>query len=92
MAKSVSHHARFRSILVSGGSRIRPQEDSLNNAIDMVVGTPGRILQHIEEGNMVYGDIAYLVCSLLCDLETLYVPMILELNKGAMRIFSYTGA
>ncbi|KAG2330243.1 hypothetical protein Bca4012_020161 [Brassica carinata] len=64
VAKSVSHHARFRSILVSGGSRIRPQEDSLNNAIDMVVGTPGRILQHIEEGNMVYGDIAYLVCSL----------------------------
>ncbi|CAN6808757.1 unnamed protein product [Brassica oleracea] len=61
VAKSVSHHARFRSILVSGGSRIKPQEDSLNNAIDMVVGTPGRILQHIEEGNMVYGDIAYLV-------------------------------
>ncbi|KAG2331597.1 hypothetical protein Bca52824_002777 [Brassica carinata] len=61
VAKSLSHHARFRSILVSGGSRIRPQEDSLNNAIDMVVGTPGRILQHIEEGNMVYGDIAYLV-------------------------------
>ncbi|KAL1196024.1 DEAD-box ATP-dependent RNA helicase 39 [Cardamine amara subsp. amara] len=61
VAKSISHHARFRSILVSGGSRIRPQEDSLNNAIDMVVGTPGRILQHIEEGNMVYGDIAYLV-------------------------------
>ncbi|CAN6809844.1 unnamed protein product [Brassica oleracea var. botrytis] len=27
----------------------------------MVVGTPGRILQHIEEGNMVYGDITYLV-------------------------------
>ncbi|RID45798.1 hypothetical protein BRARA_I02497 [Brassica rapa] len=59
--KSVSHHARFRSILVSGGSRIRPQEDSLNNAIDMVVGTPGSFLQHVEEGNIVYGDIAYLV-------------------------------
>ncbi|KFK32050.1 hypothetical protein AALP_AA6G193600 [Arabis alpina] len=61
VAKSVSHHARFRCTLISGGSRIRPQEDSLNNAIDMVVGTPGRILQHIEEGNMVYGDITYLV-------------------------------
>ena len=61
MPKSVSHHARFRSILVSGGSRIRPQEDSLDNAIDMVVGTPGSFLQHIEEGNIVYGDIAYLV-------------------------------
>lgn len=47
--------------MVSGGGRLRPQEDSLNVPIDMVVGTPGRILQHIEEGNMVYGDIKYLV-------------------------------
>lgn len=47
--------------MVSGGGRLRPQEDSLNNPIDMVVGTPGRILQHIEEGNLVYGDIKYLV-------------------------------
>ncbi|KAF7820336.1 DEAD-box ATP-dependent RNA helicase 39 [Senna tora] len=61
VSKSISHHARFRSTMVSGGGRLRPQEDSLNNPIDMVVGTPGRILQHIEEGNMVYGDIKYLV-------------------------------
>lgn len=47
--------------MVSGGGRLRPQEDSLSNPIDMVVGTPGRILQHIEEGNMVYGDIKYVV-------------------------------
>ncbi|KAL6962556.1 DEAD-box ATP-dependent RNA helicase 39 [Sarracenia purpurea var. burkii] len=61
VAKSVSHHARFRSTMVSGGGRLRPQEDSLNTPIDMVVGTPGRVLQHIEEGNIVYGDIKYLV-------------------------------
>lgn len=61
MAKSISHHARFRSTMVSGGSRMRPQEDSLNVPIDMVVGTPGRVLQHIKDGNMVYGDIKYLV-------------------------------
>ncbi|XVE55093.1 hypothetical protein DITRI_Ditri03aG0133200 [Diplodiscus trichospermus] len=61
VAKSISHHARFRSTMVSGGGRLRPQEDSLNNPIDMVVGTPGRVLQHIEDGNMVYGDIKYLV-------------------------------
>ncbi|KAG7025064.1 DEAD-box ATP-dependent RNA helicase 39, partial [Cucurbita argyrosperma subsp. argyrosperma] len=47
--------------MVSGGGRIRPQEDSLSNPIDMVVGTPGRVLQHIDAGNMVYGDIKYLV-------------------------------
>ncbi|KAJ9675377.1 hypothetical protein PVL29_024353 [Vitis rotundifolia] len=61
VAKSISHHARFRSTMVSGGGRLRPQEDSLNIPIDMVVGTPGRVLQHIEEGNMVYGEIKYLV-------------------------------
>ncbi|XP_004489911.2 DEAD-box ATP-dependent RNA helicase 39 [Cicer arietinum] len=61
VAKSISHHARFRCTMVSGGGRLRPQEDSLSNPIDMVVGTPGRILQHIEEGNMVYGDIKYVV-------------------------------
>ncbi|XP_027925041.1 LOW QUALITY PROTEIN: DEAD-box ATP-dependent RNA helicase 39-like [Vigna unguiculata] len=61
VAKSISHHARFRCTMVSGGGRIRPQEDSLNNPIDMVVGTPGRVLQHIDEGNMVYGEIKYLV-------------------------------
>ncbi|EEF35253.1 dead box ATP-dependent RNA helicase, putative [Ricinus communis] len=61
VAKSISHHARFRSTMVSGGGRMRPQEDSLNSPIDMIVGTPGRILQHIEDGNMVYGDIKYLV-------------------------------
>ncbi|PPR96462.1 hypothetical protein GOBAR_AA24211 [Gossypium barbadense] len=61
VAKSISHHARFRSTMVSGGGRLRSQEDSLNNPIDMVVGTPGRVLQHIDDGNMVYGDIKYLV-------------------------------
>lgn len=61
VSKSISHHARFRSTMVSGGGRLKPQEDSLNSPIDMVVGTPGRVLQHIEEGNMVYGDIRYVV-------------------------------
>ncbi|KAI3689325.1 hypothetical protein L2E82_47279 [Cichorium intybus] len=61
VAKSISHHARFRATMVSGGGRLRPQEDALNSPIDMVVGTPGRVLQHIEEGNLVYGDIKYLV-------------------------------
>ncbi|KAF3326928.1 DEAD-box ATP-dependent RNA helicase 39 isoform X2 [Carex littledalei] len=61
VSKSISHHARFRSTMVSGGVRLRPQEDSLNAPVDMVVGTPGRILQHIKDGNIVYGDIKYVV-------------------------------
>lgn len=65
--------------MVSGGGRLRPQEDSLNNPIDMVVGTPGRILQHIEDGNLVYGDIKYLVPDIVLDLGLLINNMIISI-------------
>lgn len=72
VAKSISHHARFRSTMVSGGGRLRPQEDSLNNATDMVVGTPGRVFQHIQDGNLVYGDIKYVVSVLILFINFVY--------------------
>ncbi|KAK9110563.1 hypothetical protein Sjap_018623 [Stephania japonica] len=59
--ESICHHARFRSIMVSGGGRLRPQEDSLNVPFDMLVRTPGTVMQHIDSGNLVYGAIKYLV-------------------------------
>ncbi|GJQ88919.1 DEAD-box ATP-dependent RNA helicase 39 [Tanacetum coccineum] len=67
VAKSISHHARFWSTMVSGGGRIRPQEEALNSPIDMVVGTPGTLLQNIEEGNLVYGDINISSAPLVLD-------------------------
>ncbi|GAB2221158.1 hypothetical protein Droror1_Dr00012327, partial [Drosera rotundifolia] len=35
---TISHHARFRSTMISGGGRMWPQEDSLNAPVD-IVGT-----------------------------------------------------
>jgi superfamily II DNA/RNA helicase len=61
VAKSICHHAKFRATLIGGGVRMRPQEDALNAPIDMLVGTPGRLLKHIEDGNMAYGDLKYVV-------------------------------
>jgi superfamily II DNA/RNA helicase len=61
VAKSLCHHARFRAAMVGGGSRMKTQEDSLNKAIDLIVATPGRLLMHIEQGNMAYGDLKYVV-------------------------------
>jgi superfamily II DNA/RNA helicase len=46
---------------VGGGSRMKTQEDSLNRPIDLIVATPGRLLMHIEQGNMAYGDLKYVV-------------------------------
>lgn len=61
VAKSLSHHAKFRSSCISGGGKFKVQKDALVNPLDLVVGTPGRILQHIEEGNLHLGDMKYLV-------------------------------
>ncbi|CAM6088770.1 unnamed protein product [Calypogeia fissa] len=59
VAKSICHHARFRAAMIGGGTRMKAQEDVLNTAVDMIVGTPGRLLMHIKEGHMAYGDIKY---------------------------------
>lgn len=61
VAKSISHRARFRSTMISGGCPMKPQENALNNPLEIVVGTPGRLLQHVTEGNIFYGDIKYVV-------------------------------
>ena len=45
---------------------MRPQEDALNAPIDMLVGTPGRLLKHIEDANMAYGDLKYVVSFFTC--------------------------
>ncbi|GLT29823.1 hypothetical protein SLA2020_046650 [Shorea laevis] len=57
--------------MVSGGGGLRLQEDSLNNPIEMVVGTPGRVLQHMKDGNIAYGHIKYLL-SVLDEADTMF--------------------
>jgi hypothetical protein len=70
--------------MVGGGTRMKPQEDSLNTAVDLVVATPGRLLMHVEEGNMAYGDLKYVVCS------TVFISLTKGITKfyflGAVRI------
>eukprot|EP00897_Mesotaenium_endlicherianum_P005549 jgi/Mesen1/5021/ME000025S04420 len=61
VAKSLSHYARFRSAIVSGGARLRPQVDALASPLDVLVATPGRLLQHIKAGNVHYKDVKYVV-------------------------------
>ncbi|KAL6779782.1 RH39 [Auxenochlorella protothecoides x Auxenochlorella symbiontica] len=61
VAKSLSHHAKFRSAGLSGGAGYRQQKVQLAQPLDVVVGTPQRILQHAEEGNLYYGDVETVV-------------------------------
>ncbi|MEZ4484155.1 MAG: DEAD/DEAH box helicase [Syntrophotaleaceae bacterium] len=51
----------LRSTKVYGGVNIRKQMERLHQGVDMVVATPGRLLDHIEKGTINLSRIEFLV-------------------------------
>ena len=44
-------------------------ERALSDGVDVIVGTPGRIQDHIDRGSLSLADIQYvLYCMILCDI------------------------
>jgi len=48
--RALGRHTRVRSATVIGGVNPRPQERSLRSGVDVVVATPGRLLDHLRAG------------------------------------------
>ena len=69
VAKSLSHHARFSSALVIGGDKFATQRSQLDRSLAVVVGTPGRLVKHVKEGNMYLGRVTHVV---LDEADTLF--------------------
>lgn len=61
VAKSLAHHDKFRAACLSGGHGWEQQTRSLQGAVDVVVGTPQRVLQHAAKGHLAFGDVQWLV-------------------------------
>lgn len=51
----------LRVLPVYGGTPIGPQVRSLKAGVDIVVGTPGRVLDHLGKGVLRLDDIQFLV-------------------------------
>ncbi|CAN1180555.1 DEAD-box ATP-dependent RNA helicase 7 [Linum perenne] len=49
------------SCCLYGGSPYNPQESALKRGVDIVVGTPGRIKDHIERGNINFSTLVFRV-------------------------------
>ena len=45
-ASAYGRHARLRNTLIFGGVSARPQEAALRRGVDIVIATPGRLLDH----------------------------------------------
>jgi superfamily II DNA/RNA helicase len=52
---------KVRTLAVYGGRAYEPQVKALSNGVDIVVGTPGRLLDLAEQGKLILGKIRILV-------------------------------
>ena len=51
----------FRSSVIFGGVSINPQITQLRRGVDIVIATPGRLMDHMERGTIRLGDVETLV-------------------------------
>jgi ATP-dependent RNA helicase DeaD len=72
---------RIKAIPIYGGQSIENQSMQLRRGVDIVVGTPGRIIDHLEHGRLDLSKIDYLILDeademlnigFLDDLETIF--------------------
>ena len=56
-AKALAADSDFRVVSVYGGSSYKPQLDAFKDGVHLVVGTPGRILDHLIKRNLKLDDL-----------------------------------
>jgi len=59
--KLYAKHTQLRSTVVFGGMDMKPQTAELKRGVEVLVATPGRLLDHIEAKNCVLNQVEYVV-------------------------------
>ncbi len=59
--KTYGRHMHFRHAVVMGGVSQRPQVTALRKGLDILVATPGRLLDLIEQKELVLGECEYFI-------------------------------
>jgi len=52
---------KIRTVVLSGGKPIRKQISLLESGVEIVIGTPGRVIDHINRGTLVLSGVHYVV-------------------------------
>jgi ATP-dependent RNA helicase RhlE len=59
--KKYAKHSQLRSVVVFGGVDMKPQTLALKAGVEVLIATPGRLLDHIEAKNAVLNQVEYVV-------------------------------
>src|SRR5881394_2673289 len=57
----LSHGRKVHSVALYGGKPIRGQIDKLKKGVEIIVGTPGRVLDHLARGTLELRDLRIVV-------------------------------
>ncbi|MDP5138124.1 DEAD/DEAH box helicase [Rheinheimera baltica] len=64
LANTIAAYAQFSPISVTalyGGVKMGGQANKLNAGVDIVISTPGRLLEHMALGNVILSDVEFVV-------------------------------
>lgn len=59
--KELAHHTQLRAAAVYGGVGMKPQEQAFRRGVDVIVATPGRLLDHMQYGYASLSGVRHLV-------------------------------
>ncbi|MBI5720014.1 MAG: DEAD/DEAH box helicase [Burkholderiales bacterium] len=59
--KKYAKHSLLRSMVVFGGVDMKPQTEELRKGVEVLIATPGRLLDHIESKVAVLNQVEYVV-------------------------------
>ena len=59
--RTYGRYLPFVSTVIVGGVNLNPQRRALHNGVDIVVATPGRLLDHVNQGNVDLSGVEILV-------------------------------
>jgi ATP-dependent RNA helicase DeaD len=57
----LAHGRKTHAVAVYGGTPIRDQIEKLRRGVDCVIGTPGRVLDHLARGTLALGELQFVV-------------------------------
>jgi ATP-dependent RNA helicase RhlE len=59
--RTYARHSHLRTVVIVGGVAIGPQTKALEGGVDILVATPGRLLDHMKQGTARIDSVSHLV-------------------------------
>ena len=80
--EKIKKYLNLQMALLIGGVSFTEQETKLSKGVDVLVATPGRLLDHIERGKVIIKDVKFLIideADRMLDMG--FIPDIIKINK-----------